>query len=77
VHGGGPGNLSALCAMGIAGEYYERGLLHPFLDYDATPPWLNAPTDPMDEHGLVHVPQIPGLGWDLNWDYIKDNTLPR
>ena len=27
VHGGGPGNLSALCAMGIAGEYYERGLL--------------------------------------------------
>jgi hypothetical protein len=31
----------------------------------------------MDERGLVHIPQIPGLGWDFNWDYIKDNTLPR
>ncbi len=76
VHGGGPGNLSALCAMGIAGEYYERGLLHPFIDHDATPPWLNAPTDPMDEQGMVHIPQVPGLGWDFNWDYIREHRLP-
>ena len=35
VHGGGVGNLHVLCAMGSPGLYYERGLLHPFVDYDA------------------------------------------
>jgi L-alanine-DL-glutamate epimerase-like enolase superfamily enzyme len=74
VHGGGPGNLHVLCAMGIPGEYYERGLLHPFLDYDEPPPWLNTLPDPLDDAGSVHVSQKPGLGWDINWDYIRDNT---
>lgn len=36
VHGGG--NLHALCAMGTPSEYYERGLLHPFLGYDQPSP---------------------------------------
>ena len=43
VHGGGAGNLHVLGAMGIPGEYYERGLLHPHVDYDAETPWLNRP----------------------------------
>jgi len=75
VHGGGPGNLHALCAMGIPGEFYERGLLHPFIDYDEVPPWLNSLADPMDEQGYVHVSSLPGLGWDINWDYVKDNRV--
>ncbi|MGH2355314.1 MAG: enolase C-terminal domain-like protein [Chloroflexota bacterium] len=73
VHGGGPGNLNCLCAMGIPGEYYERGLLHPFIDYDEPVPWLNAPIDPMDDQGYVHISQTPGLGLDINWDYINAN----
>jgi L-alanine-DL-glutamate epimerase-like enolase superfamily enzyme len=75
VHGGGVGNLHVLCAMATPGLYYERGLLHPFIDYDATPAWLNAPVDPMDNQGNVHVSQLPGLGMDLNVDYIRDNLL--
>jgi L-alanine-DL-glutamate epimerase-like enolase superfamily enzyme len=75
VHGGGPGNLHALCAMGIPGEYYERGLLHPFLDHDQPPPWLNEIADPMDDEGYVHVSQRPGLGLDINFDYIRDHAL--
>src|SRR5215204_1108274 len=43
VHGGGVGNLHMLGAMVSPGLYYERGLLHPFIDYDATPSWLNTP----------------------------------
>ena len=31
--------------------------------------------DPMDEHGFVHLPDGPGLGFDFNWDYINDNRL--
>lgn len=75
VHGSNPGNLHGLAAMGIPGEYYERGLLHPFLDYEIPDPWLNTVFDPMDEQGYVHLSDRPGLGWDLNFDYIKENLV--
>ncbi len=75
IHGGGPGNLHVLCAMGIPGRYYERGLLHPFIDYEAVPAWLNQRDDPMDNEGFVHVSQLPGLGQDINFDYIQDNLV--
>ena len=75
VHGGGPGNLHVLCAMGIPGEFYERGLLHPFIDYDEVPAWLNSASDPMDDEGYVQVSDEPGLGWDINWEYVGDNRV--
>ena len=61
--------------MGIPGEYYERGLLHPFVDYDAVPPWLNESVDPMDAEGNVSVSQLPGLGMNINFDYIRANAV--
>ncbi|MDF1515159.1 MAG: enolase C-terminal domain-like protein, partial [Anaerolineae bacterium] len=75
VHGGGPGNLHVLCAMGVPGAFYERGLLHPFIDYDVPPPYLNSLPDPMDAQGNVSVSPEPGLGWDFNWDYIDRNRV--
>lgn len=75
VHGGGVGNLHVLCAMPTPGEFYERGLLHPFIDHDEVPPWLNKPIDPMDDQGFVHISQEPGLGMDINFDYIQDNLV--
>ncbi len=75
VHGGGAANLHVLCAMGIPGEYYERGLLHPFVDYEQPSPWLNALEDPMDDEGYVHVSQLPGLGQDINFEYIQAHLV--
>ena len=75
VHGGGAGNLQALGAMPIPGELYERGLLHPMLDYDEPEPWLNANIDPMDSEGYVHLPDRPGIGHDINFDYIQENSI--
>lgn len=75
VHGGGAGNLHVLGAMGIPGEFYERGLLHPFIDFDEVEPWLNSKIDDMDDEGYVHMPQTPGLGEDINFDYIDDNLV--
>jgi L-alanine-DL-glutamate epimerase-like enolase superfamily enzyme len=75
VHGGGPGNLHVLCAMGIPGRYYERGLLHPFIDYEVPPPWLRSLPDQMDENGYVHVSKKPGLGWDIDFDYIREHAI--
>ncbi len=75
VHGGGPANLQVLGAMGIPGEYYERGLLHPFLRYRDATPWLNEPIDPMDSAGYVRISQKPGLGMDINWDFIDSHRV--
>ncbi len=73
VHGGGHGNLQALGAMGIAGEYYERGLLHPLYDYASGQPWLRSRVDDIDEGGYVYLPQTPGLGLDIDWDFVRAN----
>lgn len=75
VHGGGAANLHVMCAMGIPGEYYERGLLHPFLDYEQPHPWLKAIEDPMDEQGYVHVSQAPGLGQEIDFEYIRASRV--
>ncbi|MDE2574423.1 MAG: mandelate racemase family protein [Rhodospirillales bacterium] len=74
VHGGGAGNLT-LCAVQKNGRWYERGLLHPFLDYDQVPDHLNSIPDPMDEDGYVHLSTAPGLGEDINFDYINANLV--
>ena len=77
LHVGGFGNLALLGSTSEETcEYYERGLLRPGEDYDAmVPPHLMAPCDPMDENGYVIVPQGPGLGIQLNWDYINGNLV--
>ncbi len=74
IHGTGPGNMT-LCAVQKNGKWYERGLLHPFIDYDEVPAYLNARPDAMDENGYVHMPQIPGIGWDINFDYIDSHLV--
>ena len=75
VHGGGHGNLQALGAMGIPGEYYERGLLHPHFDYESAQPWLKERPDGIDADGCVKIPQLPGLGWNFDWDFIEKNRV--
>jgi L-alanine-DL-glutamate epimerase-like enolase superfamily enzyme len=77
LHMSGLANLQVLGATSEdVCEYYERGLLAPGVDYDAIPPYLKEATDPLDSNGMVALPQGPGLGHRINWDYIKDNRLP-
>ncbi|HEV2356893.1 MAG TPA: enolase C-terminal domain-like protein [bacterium] len=75
VHGGGAANLQVLGAMGFPGEYYERGLLHPFLDYETATPWLTEVIDPLDHDGSVRISEKPGLGQDIDWEYIEQHRL--
>jgi L-alanine-DL-glutamate epimerase-like enolase superfamily enzyme len=75
LHGGGAGTLQALGAMAVPGEMYERGLLHPLLDYDGEQPWLRTPADAIDAEGNVLVPAGPGLGEDIDWDFIRENVV--
>ena len=75
LHGNTIGNLHCLGAMGIDGKYFERGLLHPMLDYEKPKPWFRKIYDPMDKDGYVKIPDGPGLGLDFDFDYINDNLV--
>lgn len=75
LHGTGSANLHVMGAMITPGKYYERGMLHPFLNYNNTPPWLQSPIDGMDAEGYVHLPTAPGLGYEIDWDYIENNRV--
>ncbi|QDC11198.1 enolase [Oceanicola sp. D3] len=74
VHGTGAGNLAVALASHNC-TYYERGLLHPFTDYDAPADYQNRVDDEMDEDGYVHGREEPGLGQDINMDYIEANRV--
>lgn len=76
VHGNGAANL-AVCAAIKNCAWYERGLLHPFLDYDEVPAYLHSLPDPMDKDGFVHLSQKRGLGEDINFEYIEANTVAK
>ena len=77
MHISGFGNLQILGATSEdTCEYYERGLLAPGVDYEAPIPYLNEPCDALDDDGYVRVPQHPGLGYQIVWDYIDANKIP-
>jgi L-alanine-DL-glutamate epimerase-like enolase superfamily enzyme len=76
IHMSGIGNLHVLGSTPEdTCEYYERGLLAPGVDYDATLPYLAASLDPLDADGYVPLPDKPGLGYQLVWDYIEEHTV--
>lgn len=76
IHGNGAANLAVVGAIKNC-DWYERGLLHPFLEYDDVPAYLNSIVDPMDSDGYVHLPDRPGLGEDINFAYIETNAVNR
>ena len=74
LHMAGFGNLQVLGATSEnVCEYYERGLEGPGVDYETPQPYWEEICDPLDSDGYVRVPQEPGMGYKINWDYINDN----
>lgn len=74
VHGTGAGNM-AVCAAIQNTTYYERGLLHPHVDYDVPPAYLKRIDDEMDKDGYVHFRDEPGIGHAVDLDYINANLV--
>ena len=78
IHGGQWGNMQIYASTNENTiEYYERGLFAPGHDeaYEVPPPYLKEISDPFDGKGNVRVPQKPGLGFEIDWDYIEDNRV--
>ena len=38
---------------------------------ETPPPYLEAIPDPLESDGCVPVPQEPGMGYRIRWDYIE------
>ena len=76
MHMSGFGNLQVLGATSEdVCRYYEKGLLAPGVDQDAPLPYVSENPDPLDADGFVRVPQKPGLGYDIVWDYIREHEV--
>jgi L-alanine-DL-glutamate epimerase-like enolase superfamily enzyme len=74
IHVGGFANAQILAATDEdTCEYFERGLLNLDEVHTSTPPYLKFPCDPMDDNGNVLLSDRPGLGCELDWDYINDH----
>ncbi|QSB15365.1 hypothetical protein JQS43_03100 [Natronosporangium hydrolyticum] len=74
-HLGGLASLHVIASMPQPGAHFEYGLLHPEVDYEATPPWLTAPPYQLSADGMIDLPTVPGLGWQVDWEYIEANTI--
>jgi L-alanine-DL-glutamate epimerase-like enolase superfamily enzyme len=78
IHMSGFANLQILGATSEdTCEYYERGLVAPGVDYETPQPCLEEICDPLDAEGYVAVPQGPGMGYKIKWDYIEEHCIPE
>ena len=76
IHMAGFGNLQVLGATSAdTCEYYERGLVAPGIACNVPEPYLEDICDPLDSEGYVSVPQEPGMGYKIIWDYIEENKV--
>jgi L-alanine-DL-glutamate epimerase-like enolase superfamily enzyme len=74
-HGPGPAVRQCMAAVRNS-NYYEMGLLHPKAPISHIPDlYLDFADDAsaIDEEGCVRVPQLPGLGVEINWDWVERN----
>lgn len=73
IHGPGPAERHCMTAIRNT-NYYEMGLVNPKVPQGTFFPfYLNYRDglDAIDESGCVYAPEGPGLGVELDWDYIN------
>ncbi len=75
----GPSLAHRHCMAAIRNSnWYELGLVHPKVRHNRAPiykdPRWNDLLESVDDHGCVAVPNGPGLGVELDWDFITSRT---
>ena len=76
LHGGGLAHRHCMAAIRNT-NYYELGLVHPNVKHTkapiyADPKWRDE-LYAVDSEGCVAVPDGPGIGVELDWDFINAN----
>lgn len=76
IHGDGAASM-ALVGSSWTSSWYERGLLHPFEDYEWLPPHRHSHVAPLDIDGFVRMSPEHGLGEHLDHNYIARHEIGR
>jgi L-alanine-DL-glutamate epimerase-like enolase superfamily enzyme len=75
-HGPGPAQRQCMAAVRNT-NYYEMGLIHPSAPASHDPHLYlgdyRDTLDAIDQDGCVPVPQGPGLGVEIDWDWVARN----
>jgi L-alanine-DL-glutamate epimerase-like enolase superfamily enzyme len=76
LHGPGPAQRQCMASIRNT-NYYEMGLIHPNApashDEHLYKDGYRDALDAIDAQGCVPVPQKPGLGVEIDWDYVARN----
>ena len=73
IHAPGPAHRHCMAAIRNT-NYYELGLVHPRLDHTKPPVYAcdySDELDAIDQRGHVKVPDGPGLGVPIDWDWLR------
>ncbi len=76
VHAPGPPHRHLMASIRNT-NYYELGLVHPNTTHTAPPIYTDYSDglDAVDEYGHVPVPDGPGLGATINWDWVEAHRV--
>jgi len=77
LHGGGLAHRHCMASIRNT-NYYELGLVHPLISKTKAPIYPPAYLDELesiDAEGCVLVPEGPGLGVELDWDWITSHQV--
>lgn len=70
LHVGGPSHLHCMTAIRNT-NYYEHALLHPQgIDWMVDQGFVDSP-EQVDSDGHVAIPDGPGLGVEIDWDFVE------
>jgi len=76
-HGPGPAQRHCMSAIRNT-NYYEMALVHPKVRGLMPPIFKNGYTDDLgsiDKNGCVYAPDGPGLGVEVDWEWVKKNLV--
>mgnify|MGYP000017642884 CR=1 FL=1 len=77
IHAPGPAHRHCMAAIRNT-NYYELGLVHPKIRRTKPPIYKNGYSDELDAidaRGHVPVPDGPGLGVEIDWDWVKKHEV--
>jgi L-alanine-DL-glutamate epimerase-like enolase superfamily enzyme len=80
IHAPGPAPRHCMAAIRNT-NYYELGLVHPLVGSarEQNPVFtdFSDALDAIDANGHVPVPQGPGLGVTIDWDWVRANEIGK
>jgi L-alanine-DL-glutamate epimerase-like enolase superfamily enzyme len=77
IHAPGPPHRHCMASIRNT-NYYELGLVHPKVRSERNPVYAGDYSDALDAvdaRGHVPVPQGPGLGAAIDWDYVRSRQV--